>query len=241
MLLNKLATGPFWYLYMYLGLLLIMPFIRAMITGFTEQHYLVLFSMYIVVYGVFHVGGSFFPQLKLSSYFLDIFFNPYLIYVIAGYYIHFKLQVNKSHAKVVSFIFLMSIGAQTLLTYLYHKFINAESYLFLDYPKSAFVGIAAACLFYLSKCLLFDRDRPNKLITNQTVCGKIILQIGSCTFGIYIFSNYVIHRFNKDLFPLLVDNFHILIAAFIFNIFVFAFAFFITYVLKRVPIINKYL
>ncbi len=237
MLLNQLATGPFWYLYMYLGLLLMIPFIRIMIREFKDQHYFILFSLYIIVYGVFHITGSFVPQLKLSSYFLDIFFNPYIVYIIAGYYIHYKLRIEKVFAKFAMITFIISIGAQTILTYLYYKLITPENYLFLDYPKSALVGIAAACLFYLLRYWTSDIAMQYK----SSIFNNLVILFGSCTFGIYIFSNYVIHKFNKNLFPFLENNFQILIAVLIFNIFVFVFSFIITYVLKKIPIVKNYI
>ncbi len=92
------GAAAVWFLYAYIALLLMLPFLRAMVKGMELMSFYYLFALQIILCVVF-------PALfvlvtgKTSEGFRVLNYLPFcgnmLVYVIAGYYVEYKVCVKK--------------------------------------------------------------------------------------------------------------------------------------------------
>ena len=87
-----------WFLYAYIALLLMLPFLRAMVKGMEMMTFYYLFALQImlcvVVPAMFVLVTGFTPEGFRVLTYLPLCGNV-LVYVIAGYYVEYKVSVEK--------------------------------------------------------------------------------------------------------------------------------------------------
>lgn len=78
---------PYWYLYTYLGFMLLLPMLRTMVRGMNDMTFVYLAGLHLLLYGVF---SSIALLMQLGPVNPDLVLpmvEPYLFYFIMGYYL----------------------------------------------------------------------------------------------------------------------------------------------------------
>ena len=233
------ASFAYWYLYAYIGLLISLPFLRAIVKEIKEIHYKYLIILYIIFtavipcveYRLFQGSISINGDIKPTWLFTNIVFWPLL-----GYYLENIYDYNKCNNKViVTWIFsgIVGIGISCYMIYYMHgvmgkcKETNAQTFhmMFIVFPCIAiYMGLKKLFLNYHTKKFL----------------RKISVSVGGCTFGIYL-----IHVLVKENFSFLWDVFrekwymNDMIVALFFCLIVFFVSYMIIRILKKVPVVKK--
>lgn len=220
------VTNAFWYLYLYIGLLLMLPLLRKMIRCFKNIDYIYFFSVSAITAFILPVLFSFFKITPYNTTVITPLFNGYVTYFITGYYIeNVVIQKSKSSFFISVLLFIAFVLFSVLMTYFEFQKSTAI-YPFWDNRLSFNIVIPSCCLFYIAK--FFSGIR----LKERTI--SIIKILSSCTFGIYLFSDMLIGVFEK-MYVMIYPYIGRFPAVITLIIFVFFSGLIITYYLKKIP------
>lgn len=224
-----------WYLFMIFGLYVITPLVRCITKEMKSAKYFLL---------VFLILGCLVPSLvELGKVFditvlkwLDSMRSNMRFYFALGYtgyyvmgYVLFRTRVSK-HTEYLLYAAALVLSVASVFGTIIISQMKGKDYtgLFTYSMPNMVAGSAAVFVFF--------KNRVSKLRL-QRFKGAIVTLSG-CTFGIYLTHMYAIDFFEDIGF----DNslFHALfsVPALAFCAFVLSFA--LTFVLRRIPVLNKY-
>lgn len=219
------VTTAYWYLYLYLGLLFLLPILQRLVKTLNKRslEYLLFLSIGIL-------GTA--PLIKLSPLFISGLIGVYIGQVLLGYYIERYLPLTKKVFWICffSFIFLITIQvAGTFLLYLQ----NPTSFLKLDDRTLITITLTAAC-FYICVKYIFAHHPPKPKLE------KVICRIGSLTFGIYLLLDMAIVQ-TLSIYISLKGIMHPFAAIVLWELIIFVICAIITAVLRLVPPLRKWI
>lgn len=224
------VTTAFWYMYMYLGILVMLPVIQKMIKNFTMKDY--------VYFLVFSLGFCSFAFVTNYNAYFDLpIFVTFIGIFILGYFLDNYINIDRIGRKLTVAVtgsgFVLVTAFLTVLTYKRVMSGSETAFRFIVYDNVFYVFMAI-CLFILAKAL-FANAKDN-------AASKVITYIGSCTFGIYLFSDYVIGKLMPAFYDF-ADRTHVymLFVVIVLDILVFAIGTVVVSVLKLIPGIKKFL
>ena len=231
-LFQKPRTVAFWYLYVYVALLCMLPILQKLVKALNRRQleYLLIFSL--VVTGTPPLLTAFFPEVRLSEYFTMGLIGPYIGLALMGYYIERYVPMKRSvfWGAFVSFVLL--IAFQVGGTYLLYQ-RDPSSYLALD-DRTMITTVASAVAFYICVKYLFTQHPPAPLLGN-TIC-----HVGKLTLGVYLLSDVI--RFETYfIYSTLAGSMHPLAAVVLWDLFIFATGALITALLRLIPFLRKWL
>ena len=208
-----------WYLYEIIGLYLLLPVFSAFLRDKDKNLYIMiglLFGINFLIPEVLaHFDMSFGIKLNLGRYALYLFLGA------AMYHMDKKLLRKLLVPSILVFALIVFWQA-------YRSFALGEM-IALSYVHS-YVVLMSCCVFCIFKNL-FDKEMFNR---------KFINELAGCTWGIYLIHPFIIHIIGK-LFKVSIVEYNNLIAFPICCIVIFVLSAFITFVLRRMPLIKKFL
>lgn len=151
-----------WYVNMYIGLFLMIPFLNKMINPLSKKEHAHLILILIIIsslpytFNNFLVNGNMlntFPSWWQTVY-------PLLYYVLGRYFKKYKIKSSKPKLTIILLIVLLS---ETLLIYFY-SYERAFEQLYLNSYSNLFTVIISSTLFLLILNTKFKTQ--NKLIEN---------------------------------------------------------------------------
>lgn len=234
---------PYWYVYAYISFLLAFPFLRAMVKSLPEKAYKYLIGLAIVFVAVlpcieyrFSTGSVTLNQYgKVGWLFTNIVLFP-----LVGYYLENVVdisKVNKKHIFIALGIAIFGALVSCYMTYFKHRTTGicteVETQDFLD----LFALPICIAVYLLIKYWCNKVDFPNWI-------NKIILSVGSCSFGIYLVHMAIIEsKFIANLLEGLTNNLHIncMISIWLLCLLTMIISYAITFVLKLIPGLKKIL
>ena len=223
-------TNAYWYLYAYLGILMMTPFLQKMIKNFEKKDFYIYFAISAIFFMIFPIIGHYIPALTYNSSFQLPLCNIYIFFLLVGAYLK-RYSINFKHIKLYCILtFIGCISLNVALTYLEYLKVNGNGYLFYDNFIFLPVVLASISIFVLFSKI--NIKRSNKL-------SKIITFFGSLTFGIYLLSDYNIEKFRFINTFLLSKGLHPLLSMLLFEICVFLIGGLMTFILKKMPFIKK--
>lgn len=229
---SDVQTRAFWYLYLYIGLLLMLPLLRKLVRGMVFRDYLYMLGMTFVIVSVL---PAFFDKTTLPYYNSSIItplFNGYLGYFIAGYFIE---RVSKRRTREGFFIaltvFCVSVLFSVAATY-FEFAANPSAYPYWDNRLAFNVALPAVSLYYMATYI-----KPDALSARASA---FIKKLGSLTFGTYLISDMLIFRFEPifevsaaylpDIVTVALVEFAVLLMGMIFTAY-----------LKKMPVFKRLL
>ena len=109
-LYTKNVIAPYWYLFSYLGFLILLPFLRKMIRNLTEKEFLYLFGLHLLFGGLIPML-QFFPDLKLNtSLNVALVTTNTVIFPAAGYYLE-KKTLSRKHIAALWGLAVLALAA----------------------------------------------------------------------------------------------------------------------------------
>jgi surface polysaccharide O-acyltransferase-like enzyme len=182
------ASTSLWYLYSYIALLLMMPFLRNMVKGLKEKDFLYLIAGYILVSGVI-------PCLESCLWWADVtihksfnpilFMMPNVFYAIIGYYLEYVMDNHKNKKRRTILGIVFSIIALAITCFMTHRqLLNIQEYSTdqLDRFFSCFICIPAMTLYDIFKC----SEEKARSATTQ----KLLPIFGGAVFGVYLIEKF---------------------------------------------------
>ena len=234
---------PYWYIYAYISFLLAFPFLRAMVKSLPEKAYKYLIALAIIFVGILPCVEYrlFQGEVTLNQYGkVGWLFTNIVLFPLIGYYLENIidiLKVNKKNLLIACSVVLLGIAISCYMTYYKHRITGIcteiETQDFLD----LFTVPICIAVFLLIKCWCNKVTFPNWI-------NKIIISIGSCSFGIYLLHMAVIEsKFISNLLNQLTNvlGFNCMISIWLLCLLTMTICYVITFVLKLIPGIKKLL
>ena len=232
---SKLIFGPIWYhlwfLYMIIGLYILVPLLRVFTQNATKEHYYYLFLIYMLF-------GSALPLVNESLVFvdspLDINFKivelmGYSCFFILGYYLS-KYDITDKIKKWIYVISIVSFFIQVFAT----SFISSKvgiAQQFLYEASRPNVVIQAVAIF------LFVKDLPLKI--NFSDRSKTIIgTVSKYSFGMYLVHDFFNLFFTKIGFTVMCMN--PVVSILLRTIVTFILSFVVVWILDKIPLIRKH-
>lgn len=145
---NKPITNAYWYMYLYIALLLMIPFVQKMVKNMKKIDLLIYFFVSLLVNGVWPILLHYQPAFAFNTNFYMPLFESYICYLMLGYYFTNYNNKDKRRFLIALFGFGTSIIISMILTY-FEYMKNAESYTFFSNRTLITVAFPSGCFFYL--------------------------------------------------------------------------------------------
>lgn len=230
------ASTSLWYLYSYIALLLMMPFLRSMVKGMKEKDFLYLIVGYVLVSGVipcleFCLWKTDMPLHK--SFDPVLFMTPNIFYALVGYYLEHVLDLGKISRKCLllgAVLCVVTLGITCFFTHCQAQMLGdcdtEQQELFFN----CFICFPAMMLYVIMK------QACNK-VRNERI-QKLLPIYGDAVFGIYL-----IEKFARALTGAVYVVVQPILGSFTASIFwvfaSFSLSFLVVFILKHTPIIKK--
>lgn len=226
------ATNAYWYLYLYLGILIMLPILQILANALKKKELQLLLIISLLLAGTIPMLPLF-SELKINSYLTTGLFNPYFGMLFCGLYIEKYMVVTKKRAFLAGLCFIILLALQVLMT---RQFYLEDSswYLQMDNRTYITITLGAICVFVIIKylCSVFEIS---------AILEKIIVYIGGLTFGIYLFGDLIIDVLKPFRDWLTDQELHIMVVTIIIQVCVFIMCGICTAILKLIPGIKKIL
>ena len=225
---NNIYSSPkletYWYLYLYLGFLLLLPLLRKAVSGMTDKDYRYLFGLSCVssiLSMIGHFSGCF---INNSVFLLPSVF----LYPILGYWIDNAL--NSPHGKDVrkyglAAILPLCVIVPVSLIFARHTDWNGN----LMEAIQCFTPIVSFGIFGFIKCVAARHSYSARL-------KKAILAVGDTAFGIYLTEDMIRNQVIKFIVYIHANDF--LIAA-LYTLSTFAAGVIFVSAMKKVPVLKR--
>ena len=165
--MQKLFTATswshLWYLYLLIGLYLLLPFYRMIVKGSSEKEMTYLLIVYILFL-------SLLPLLNTTTWKTGFYIHEstiYPFYLFAGYYL-----LNRKNLKLYTIGLILSTICIGCLTYI--RWMYAIEWLENLWTYSSILVIIQSICFY------------GMMISMKPVMNKVLLSIDTYSFGIYL-------------------------------------------------------
>ena len=222
---------PLWYLYVLVGLYLMVPFIRKIVVLMKNIDYIFFFILVLVIPGTIPLIEQLL-KINVSDFFTKALFSGYIGYFVMGYYVG-KKSLNKKECIVSLVIGILTYVLSVVWIFIEYK-NNGINSLFLDNILLLTTVLPSISFFVLIK-YVFENFKFGKKMEIA------IKTIGGTTFGVYLFHILIMTRwYNSELIQELC-NINQFLGVGVLIILMFVFLSLLTYFLKKVPVIKKYL
>lgn len=235
---SKNIIVPYWYLYSYIAYLFMLPFLRKIAKNFDQEsgrYLLFCFALYQLLSMIGFLIWK--EKVTRNSDFSFFIGARNTFYPLIGYYIHHFIDPKNESGKkklltVLASIFILFFVA-LVTTYRCNHFDdwsneNAQMY----FNTLAFVP--SVSIFYLAKCM------ESKWTLSDNV-KKILKELASLTFGIYLFEQ-LLRKITNPVYKTLKAVIHPYIACWIWVISAVLLGGMIIFVLKKlIKPLNKFI
>lgn len=233
-------SSVYWYMYSYLGLLVVLPFFQRIAKGFNGSEFWLLMGLHFFTSSMLPLANVFLSytgrelvglsgDFQVPFAFVNVFFYP-----LIGYYIEYNLDVHELKSKhIIGLILLCITGIvlSNICTY-YDAAINGE---YSQNYVQLFDYLTAIVTFILVK-YIFTVVKPS---LNEGKTAKFITYMGAMTLGIYmldpIFRYMLFNQYEAFMEPM-CSTLGVSIGWIIVSMFLGTL---VTTIMKQVPGLNK--
>ncbi len=224
-------TDSYWYLYFYLGLMLMLPFLQRLAKSMQKKDMLYFIILSFAFGAVWPLITHYAPTLSMSGYFSVPLFAVYLGIFFAGYYL--QKHITRINRVLCVAVIVLSLAASVLLTYHEYQSLNgAGQYWFMDdrTMPPIFVILCAMAVMLLSKSVIAEPTKKTK---------SHLQTLGGCAFGIYLIQDFLIQQSRYTLFAPLARQFNPMVVVFLWETGIFLVALMIILLVRKLPGVKK--
>lgn len=220
-----------WYLYVIIGLYMFVPVIRKITENKKTMEYFLLMAF------IFCFVKNMLPIVPKIGYKVEMivdkmqleFVMGYTAYFVLGYYLH-KFELTKKQKTRLYIAGLGCLVVSEILTIgVFAKNPARNEFFYNQLIATEFIISAAA--FVWAKDFLSKFDENSKMV-------QMMLKIAPLTFGMYLVHDFFIIACNS--FGFTAISFFPVIAAPVVTIAVFMCSLIATYLISKIPILNRY-
>lgn len=227
---NKI-TDAFWYLYMYLGLMIMLPLMQKLANAMDKKDFRIMFVLALIFVSIIPTITEFVPDFKISDYFampVISMFGGCAVYMFIGHYFYTeltdrKLSVWPFAGFAAGFILNIVISSIEL------KLTAGNSYLSVGEIEYVPLMLESISVFAILLRIKY-----------KEVIVKVVNIIAPVTFGIYLLSDFVCANTHFVYFNL-CSYMNRLIAVAIQDVVALCGLFVVIYLLRKIPVFKKYI
>lgn len=222
---------PYWYIYALIGIYFATPFLQKMIKNFSNKDFFIFIIIFLIIPSLLN---SLIPyiNININNNFKLALFPIIISVVVCGKFIS-KIKLEKKYFIISILLFFISYILMFLSMYL--PYLNNKEISFALDTWSAFpVIIMSISIFYIIRYLFEKKSLKNKI-------SNVICKIASYTFGIYLIHTLCYDRIYNFSFMQYIFNLNSILGIIILDLLVFVICMIIIYILKKTPIIKKFL
>lgn len=230
MLIQNGLTDSFWYLYFYIGLLLMLPFLQRAVHTLSKQTLWAFVLICFFIDSLYPLIVHYLPQAKITDHLYIPIFSGYLGLFLSGYLLKDQ-KCSKTFIPIVVLIFCTLLcGVLTRIEYT--KKTGIDYWKFLDdrMHPTILTFTAAISVFLLVKQLCSDKRSDS-----------VIAELGSCAFGIYLIQDFIIRISKNKLWNPLSLRIPAIPAMLLWEVSVFLVCLGISWMMRRIPPLKKWL
>lgn len=230
------ASTSLWYLYSYIGFLLILPFLRKMVKSMQNKDFIYLFVGYIIMVGILPtLEYCFFDgNIRVHEQFQPVLFMSQSVFFgLMGYYFEYVFEPKTSKVKIgiIGVCASLTVILVTCIITHFKLIVNCagtveNSELFFN----NFIAIPTVTMYYLIKQFA-------KRITN-TKLQFVITLMGSAVFGVYLIEKFI-RSFTYGIYAFSFPIVGSFMAALLWSAAVWVIGLVIVIIVKNIPIIKK--
>lgn len=173
--LDFTADGYAWYVEMFVGLYLIIPFINLAYNGLESRRNKKFFIFILLLLTVLPtVSETFIKNMILSDYWLICY--PVAFYAIGAYINEYKIKLNSFFLFFIGFIF---IALTVFLQFIFN--IDGKYSPFVMHGFNCLTSLVVSLTLFL---IFYYRDVKNRVLKT------ILKKTAECSLGIYLISYY---------------------------------------------------
>lgn len=231
----KWATA-YWFIYAYLGILVMLPLIRKMVKNMADREFIYLFVIVIVIRGIipiaeFLVMGT---DKGINSKFIDNIMPYAVLYFIVGYYFERRIKESDMSGRKAVVLLLCGFAAIVLTCFVTQYQINLIGKGTQGATQKFYnclVPIPTFAIYYFVRFIFIRYSVGLKM-------QKIIVLLGGASFGVMLIEN-ILRTHLKFIYINLQPIIHSLPACIIWVLCVWLVGVAITIVFKKIPVVNK--
>ena len=221
-------SNALWYLYTYLGVLIVLPFLQKMAAAMEKKDYYILFGLTCVFSGLMPIPAHYNEKWILAWCFeLPLISNAVAMFFVGHYFVRFGVKKTGRGFAAAAIGVVAMVLLNTWATWMEYQRNQGTDYLFFE-DRTLFLNMAAAVsLFYMASFLKFSPGMQ-----------KVVTQVGACTFGMYLIGDILLDIL-EPLHFLLDEKTHILPSLVLYQAIVFVCAFGIIFLARKSPWVRK--
>lgn len=173
---------PYWFLYAYLSILFVLPFLKKMIKSMNKKEMQLLIILIVVFYTVLPVISAVFHL----DFEISFVFGVSCCYCFLGYYLEHVVSLSAYNKKNTVLAIVTMVGSVVFSYWLVARNRGTTGIVAEEYNAILSIPIAF-CLFFIVKAIWINLVSPKK----HELFDKWITVMGSCSFGIYLIEDYL--------------------------------------------------
>lgn len=234
---TQYATA-YWYLYAYLGYIIMLPILRKFVQTIDDQTILYFIAVFILIKFILPSFSLFVWQdkVKINSSFNVGVLNDSIFYPIIGYFLEHKLSskyFTKKTLYILSCISIFAIIITCLTTTYSCTLSNDWTSNHAEKFHKMLIVLPTITLYLVSKYFFCNRPLSEKT-------SSMLKLLGGTTFGIMLIEN-LLRELTEPLFWILYPYFRTFLSCCIWVTAVCILGGLITLILKRIPVLKKLL
>ncbi len=228
----------FWYLYAYLGMLIMLPLLRKIAKGLSNVEFMYFFGAMLLLRGILPVleYALWHGEISINSSFVANFFSYDVVFFLMGYFLEHRIPDDKLRPsaawKLLLFgavaIILMEGGTQLRLN---------DGGLMTDAQGEMFYAgllfMPSAAVYYCSRLIFVNADE-------NSAVSKAIVLLGSVSFGVMLLEHFI-----RSETGFVLDALRSVLPAFsssiIWTLLVYLMGGIVIWLLKKIPFVSKYI
>lgn len=222
-------SNALWYLYAYLGMLVMMPFLQKLSGAMQKRDYHFFFLFAGIFISVAPILRHYSSYLTINPYFQLPLFSGYVTMLFIGQY--FARFGTARSGKRLAIAMLTLTGAIALcVAATYGEYLrDPANYLYFEDVTLLPIALASVSVF----CIFSWTSIPHR-------AAPVISEVGACTFGIYLISDLVIDALSPAYAAAYAAPFPFA-AVVVYEIGLFLCGLALTVLLRKIPGIRKFL
>lgn len=239
-IINKILNWEFyvhlWYIYMIIGLYIVTPIIRVFIRAASKKEIEYFLILYILINSIIPFIDKFSNNILIDCiikliYKFDLnIVSGYIGIYVLGYYLN-KYEITIKYRKIIYLGGLISM-IFTIVGTKYISILTNKANIVLYNNFYLNITIMAVSIFLIFKYEIRD------IIDKYSIINKVS-RISKYVFGIYLI-HFLPLNIIKNL-GITSISFNTLISIPLISIFIFITSLIITYLISKIPIVNKYI
>lgn len=230
-------TVAYWYLYSHLGLLLSLPLLRKLVKEINNQDFIYITVLFLGI-KLFGAVGSLIwgSEISLNPSFSVFFTASNVYYPLLGYFMEHHLSENQLQKRILILLLIggfAAIGLTGIMTHFRCLSIGKWGDGPWDIYLSTLSWAPAVAVYYSVRYLSLK-------YTIHSGVARIFHIVGNCSFGIYLLEQ-VYRSLTLPIFEFLQPYVSTLPACFIWIFCACLLGCIVTWIMKQIPLVSKFL